>query len=78
MNATHEEVFDLAQKINDFDGFLEVSVLAISNRLCEVEVKARKKAKHYEKNEAIIRDNLSYKEALMLFKGIYYGRYLPT
>jgi hypothetical protein len=77
-NETYQQVFDLAQEINDHDSFLIISVLAIDSRLCTLEIQAKRKSGSYSKNETIVSDNLTYKESLLLLKGLSYGRFLPT
>jgi hypothetical protein len=73
-----QEVFDKAVTLNTSEAW-SVSVLAISNRLCELEVVANRNLGYgISKGDLIIRDNVTYKEALMFLKGLQWGLVLPT
>ena len=71
--ALRRQVHELALKLNDNDSKVRVSVLAISESLCELEVSIRRSPK-----TVVVRDNMNYSAALFFLRGFSYGRHLPS
>ena len=71
--ALRRQVYELALKLNDNDKKIRVSVLAISESLCELEVSIRRSPK-----QVMVCDNMSYSSALFFLRGFSYGRHLPS
>ena len=73
------EAFDLVSTLNDMSDSWDISLLAIDNRICEIEMTAKKNLGFgLHKGDTIVRDNVTYKEAVKFLKGLQWGLVLPS